>query len=52
MTQVTLAAIAGYVPQTISNLERGLTCPSLTAVFVLSEVLDVHPKTLLFGEEE
>ena len=40
----------GYHKQTISNIERGLACPSLLAVFLFAEVLDVNPKTLLFGE--
>lgn len=40
----------GYHRQTISNLERGLTCPSLVAVFLFAEVLGVSPKILLFGE--
>lgn len=52
LSQVALAHRAGYVTQTISNLERGLWPPSLIAVFILAEVLEVHPKTLLFGEEE
>ncbi len=52
MSQVVLAHRAGYVTQTISNLERGFAPPLLTTVFVLAEVLEVHPKTLLFGEEE
>lgn len=51
LSQVALAHRAGYVPQTISNLERGLTFPSLIVVFVFAEVLEVHPKALLFGEE-
>lgn len=52
LSQVAFAHRAGYVPQTISNLERGFTFPSLTVVFVFAEVLEVHPKTLLFGDEE
>ena len=52
MSQVTLAEVVGFVPQTISNLERGFTVPSLFAVFVLAEALEVHPKELLFGDEE
>jgi transcriptional regulator with XRE-family HTH domain len=52
MSQAVLGDKSGYVPQTISNLERGLTFPSLVAVFVLAEVLEVHPETLLFGKEE
>jgi transcriptional regulator with XRE-family HTH domain len=52
MSQVVLAHRAGYVPQTISNLERGFTPPSLIVTFVLAEVLEVHPKVLLFGEED
>lgn len=51
LSQVALAHRAGYVPHTISNIERGFTFPSLLTVFVLAEVLEVHPKTLLFGEE-
>lgn len=51
LSQLETAHRAGYHPQTLSNLERGLSLPSLLAVFVLSEVLEVHPKTLLFGEE-
>ena len=52
MSQVVLAHRAGYAPQTISNLERGLWPPTIPAMLVLAEVLDVHPKTLLFGDEE
>jgi transcriptional regulator with XRE-family HTH domain len=51
LSQLETAHRAGYVPQYISNLERGLTLPSLLAVFVLAEVFDVHPKLLLFGGE-
>lgn len=51
MSQTTLAAISGFGTQHISNLERGLKCPSLIAVFVLAEALEVHPKLLMFGEE-
>ncbi len=46
------AHAAGYTPQTISNIERAVTFPSLVAVFVFAETLDVHPRDLLFGEEE
>jgi DNA-binding XRE family transcriptional regulator len=52
MSQVVLAHRAGYVPQTISNLERGFKVPSLFTAFILAEVLEVHPRLLLFGEEE
>lgn len=52
MSQMTLADVVGLTPQTISNLERGFTAPSLFAVFVLAEALEVHPKDLLFGDEE
>lgn len=52
MTQPVLAARAGYTFQTVSNLERGFTLPSLAVVFVFAEVLEVHPKLLLFGDEE
>lgn len=52
LSQVAFAHQAGYVPQTISNIERGLSFPSLVVVFVFAEVLDVHPKILLFGEED
>ncbi len=51
MSQPLLAAMTGYVPQTISNLERGITAPSLNVVFVFAEVFEVHPKVLLFGED-
>lgn len=50
LSQAEFGARAGYHHQTISNLERGLVCPSLVAVFLFAEVLDVSPKTLLFGE--
>ncbi len=52
LTQFEVAHRAGYVKQTISNLERGFSLPSLLVVFALAEVLEVHPKALLFGEEE
>mgnify|MGYP001568309814 CR=1 FL=1 len=52
LTQFEVAHRAGCVKQTISNTERGIYLPSLLFVFVLSEVLEVHPKTLLFGDEE
>lgn len=52
MSQTTLAHRAGYTPQTISNLERGLFLPSLVAVFVLAESLEVEARELLFGIEE
>jgi DNA-binding XRE family transcriptional regulator len=51
MSQSVLAHTAGYVPQTVSNIERGLTFPSLVAVFVFAEVLHIHPRELLFGKE-
>jgi transcriptional regulator with XRE-family HTH domain len=51
MSQVVLAALTGYVPQTISNLERGFTFPSLNAVIVFADVFKMHPKELLFGKE-
>lgn len=51
LTQPELAARAGYVRQTISNIERGDGLPALSVVFVLAEVLEIHPKLLLFGEE-
>lgn len=50
LSQDELADKVGYHRQTISNLERGFSCPSLSVVFLLAQVLDVHPKTLLFGE--
>lgn len=50
LSQAEFAEKTGYHAQTVSNLERGLTCPSLLAVFLFAEVLDVSPKTLLFGE--
>lgn len=50
LSQWEFAEKTGYHSNTISNLERGLTCPSLCAVFLFAEVLDVSPKTLLFGE--
>lgn len=49
-SQEQFAEKTGYHRQTISNMERGLSCPSLLAVFLFAEVLDVSPKTLLFGE--
>ncbi len=49
-SQDQFAAKTGYHPQTISNMERGLCCPSLVAVFLFAEVLEISPKTLLFGE--
>jgi putative transcriptional regulator len=52
LSQVALAHQAGYAPQTISNLERGLWAPSLTTALILAELLEVHPKLLLFGDEE
>ncbi len=52
LSQIELAHRAGYVPQTISNMERGIAFPYLVTVFVLAEVLEIHPKILLFGEEE
>lgn len=52
LSQAALAHMAGYVTQTISNLERGVSLPSLIVVFVLSEALEVEPKELLFGFEE
>jgi transcriptional regulator with XRE-family HTH domain len=52
LTQFEVAYRAGCVKQTISNTERGLYLPSLLFIFVLAQVLEVHPKTLLFGEEE
>jgi transcriptional regulator with XRE-family HTH domain len=51
LSQDQLAAVSGYHKQTISNLERGLTCPSLVAVFLFAEVLKVSPQMLLFGTE-
>ncbi len=50
LSQDQFAHLTGYHRQTISNMERGLTCPSLVAVFSFAEVLEVSPKTLLFGE--
>lgn len=50
LSQDQFASVTGYHKQTISNLERGLTCPSLVAVFLFAERLEVSPKTLLFGE--
>lgn len=50
LSQEELGEKTGYHKQTISNLERGLTCPSLLVVFLFAEVLDVSPKILLFGE--
>lgn len=50
LSQMEFAEKTGYHCQTISNLERGLTCPSLCCVFLFAEVLDISPKTLLFGE--
>lgn len=49
-SQEQFAEKTGYHRQTISNLERGLSCPSLVSVFLFAEVLGVSPKTLLFGE--
>jgi transcriptional regulator with XRE-family HTH domain len=50
LSQFDLAEKAGYTSRTICNLEGGFVWPALMTVFVLAEVLDVHPKTLLFGE--
>lgn len=50
LSQAEFAEKTGYHVQTVSNLERGLTCPSLLAVFLFAEILDVTPKLLLFGE--
>lgn len=50
LSQDEFAHKTGYHKQTISNLERGLTCPSLCAVFLFAEALDVSAKLLLFGE--
>jgi len=50
LSQDQFAEKVGYHRQTISNMERGLTCPSLLAVFLFAEVLDQNPKTLLFGD--
>lgn len=50
LSQLEFAEKTGYHSQTISNLERGLTTPSLCAVFLFAEVLAISPKTLLFGE--
>ncbi len=52
ITQAVLAHKAGYAPQTIGNIERGTTMPSITVVFTFAAVLDVDPKTLFFGPEE
>jgi len=52
LSQDEFAAKTGYHKQTISNLERGLTCPSLFSVFLFAEALDVSPKMLLFGNQE
>lgn len=52
LSQVVLAHRAGFVPQHISNLERGFKQPTLFSVFVLAEVLEIHPKSLLFGDED
>lgn len=52
LSQDEFAAKVGYHRQTVSNLERGLVCPSLCAVFLFAEVLSVNPKTLLFGEDK
>lgn len=52
LSQAALAHRAGYAAQTISNLERGFWAPSLLVTFALAEALEVHPKILLFGEEE
>lgn len=50
LSQDEFAAKTGYHKNTISNLERGLTCPSLVAVFLFAEVLGANPRVLLFGE--
>lgn len=52
MSQLALAARVGLVQGTICNIERGYTVPSIFTVFVLAQALEVHPKTLLFDEEE
>lgn len=51
MLQHELANRVGVVPNTISNIERGFTFPSLGAIINMAMALDVHPKILLFGEE-
>ena len=51
MSQLELAHRSGFAAQHISNLERGKP-PTLFSAFVLAEALEVHPKILLFGEEE
>lgn len=52
MSQAELAHRSGYGPQHISDLERGHKPPTLFSTFVLAEVLEVHPRALLFGDEE
>lgn len=49
MSQEALAHMSGYVKQTMSNLERGQTLPSILVVAVLAEALEVEMKWLLFG---
>ena len=51
LSQAELAHRSGYTYQTVSNLERGYSFPSLTVTFVFAEVLEIHPRDLLFGEE-
>lgn len=51
VSQLEMAATLGCSHQTISNLERGVYMPSLRTAFALSEVLEVHPRELLFGWE-
>ena len=47
-----LAARTGFTQPTISNLERGEYFPAITTAFIVAEALEVHPKLLLFGEDE
>lgn len=51
LSQDELADKVGYHKNTISNLERGLRCPSLVAVWMFAEALSISPKMLLFGSE-
>lgn len=52
MSQMALAARTGFTQPTISNLERGEYFPAITTAFIVAEALEVHPKLLLFGEDE
>lgn len=52
MTQASLAHESGYSSVTISKIECAHTNTDLATVLAIAEVLDEHPKVLLFGPEE